>query len=95
MQKSQLVSLEIAQQTEDLSVEPDQSHSEAKSYAPSVLSRSTSADHAVSLIKVGQEGQGTKNEADKREDELAYDADLKGGRADPPGSRRPNVARVT
>ena len=61
MQKSQLVSLEIAQQTEDLSVEPDQGHSEAKSYAPSVLSRSTSADHAVSLIKVGQEGQGTQN----------------------------------
>lgn len=65
VQKSQLVTLEIAQQTENFSVEPDQGHSEAQSNAPRVLSGSTSADHAISLIKVGQEGQGTKNDADE------------------------------
>lgn len=64
-----LAVLEVAEQTQDLGVEPDQGHCETKGNAPCHLGRCTFADEAVSCIKVREEAERCQADAEEREDD--------------------------
>ena len=67
--RTPLAVLEIGQQAQNLSVEPDQGDSQAECNAPRSLGRSTKSDESVSVVEVRKEGHRCKHDADQREDD--------------------------
>ena len=65
----ELVVVEVAQQTQDLDVQPDQGDGEAECDAPGCLLGRLCADQLISGVEVEQEAEGCDADADEAEDD--------------------------